>query len=42
MDEWLVLEYRLSPTEIDTLSFGDEYWRWFELAQERNQQRSET
>jgi len=31
----------MSPTEIDNLSFVDEYWRWFELAQERNNQRTE-
>ncbi|WP_179038085.1 hypothetical protein [Limnobaculum xujianqingii] len=39
VDEWLALEFKFSPSDIDNLSFVDEYWRWFELAQERNNQR---
>lgn len=41
IDEWLVLEFNMSLSEIGEFYFVDEYWRWFELAQERNNQRIE-
>ena len=41
VDEWLVLEFNMSLSEIGELYFVDEYWRWFELARERNNKRIE-
>lgn len=33
VDEWLLMVLKLQPTEIDALDL-DDYWRWFEVAQE--------
>jgi len=36
VDAWLVLVLRFGPSDIDALDMED-YWRWFEAAQEHNQ-----
>jgi len=41
VDAWLLLVLKLQPTEIDALEMED-YWNWFELAQEKASARAQS